>query len=170
MTPYSNAHKRVFDFSGLIPVYGLEFTERVATTFIAVAGNLVAARAELRRLMHFFTWLAALSGDDDGAADARRTAASILVSSSAWRCCTNRKPPTKKPKAGKKRGNPGFAIIEKLGQAGLFPPVQYHEKRRPAKTPDEESAPQPRRSAQHRRRSQEGSWRPPKPHRNTVTL
>ena len=59
-TPYSNAHKRVFDFSGLIPDYGLEFTEHAATTFIAVAGKLAAARAERRRLMHFLTWLAAM--------------------------------------------------------------------------------------------------------------
>ena len=59
-TPYSKRHKRVFDFSGLVPDYGLEFTEQVATAFIAVAGNLVAARHERRRLMHFLGWLAAL--------------------------------------------------------------------------------------------------------------
>ena len=59
-TPYSKAHKRVFDFSALIPDYGLKFTEHVATTFIAVAGKLVAARAERRRVIHFLTWLAAM--------------------------------------------------------------------------------------------------------------
>ena len=40
-----------------------------------------------------------------------------------------------------------FAIIEKLGEAGLFPAGAFLEKRRPEKAPGEECAPEPSRSA-----------------------
>ena len=123
-TPYSNAHGRVFDFSGLIPDYGLEFTEHVATTFIAVAETLAAARAEHRRLMHFLTWLAALpettmaqqmrDGQDVDPREFVRVALLYQQESTYGEI-----------KAGKNRGSPRFAIIEKLGEAGLFPRVHF---------------------------------------------
>ena len=122
-TPYSNAHKRVFDFSGLIPAYGLEFTEHVATTFIAVAGNLAAARAERRRLMHFLTWLAALPEStmaqqmrDGQRVDPREFVRVVLL--------YQQETTYDEIKTGKKRGSPRFGIIEKLSQAGLFPYIQ----------------------------------------------
>ena len=34
-TPYSKMHKRVFDFSGLVPDYGLEYAEKVGTVATA---------------------------------------------------------------------------------------------------------------------------------------
>ena len=123
-TPYSNTHKRVFDFSGLIPDYGLEFTEYVGTAFIAVAANLVAARAERRRLMYFLTWLAGLPETtmaqqlrDGQQVDAREFVRVALL--------YQQETTYDETKAGKKRGSPGFAIIEKLGQAGLFPRVHF---------------------------------------------
>ena len=122
-TPYSNAHKRVFDFSALIPEYGLEFTEHVATAFIAVAGNLVAARAERRRLMHFLPWLAALPEStmaqqmrDGQRVDPREFVRVVLL--------YQQETTYDEIKTGKKRGSPRFGIIEKLSQAGLFPYIQ----------------------------------------------
>ena len=124
-TPYSTAHKRLFDFSELIPEYGLKFTEQVATTFIAVAGHLVAARAERRRLMHFLTWLAALPETtmaqqmrDRQHVDTREFVRVALLYKQETRHETI--------KSGKKAGNRGFAIIEKLGQAGLFPAAHFN--------------------------------------------
>ena len=123
-TPYSNAHNRVFDFSWLIPDYGLEFTEQVATTFIAVAGKLAAARAERRRVMHFFIWLAALPETtmaqqmrDGQHVDPREFVRVALL--------YQQESNYEAAKAGKKRGSPGFGIIEKLGEAGLFPRVHF---------------------------------------------
>ena len=72
-TPYSNAHKRVFDFSGLIPDYGLEFTEQVATTFIAVAGKLGRGTGRTAPGDALPEMGGSAAGDDDGAANARRT-------------------------------------------------------------------------------------------------
>ena len=123
-TPYSSGHKRVFDFSGLIPDYGLEFTEQVATTFIAVAGKLVAARAERRPVMHFLRWLAAMPETtmaqqmrDGQHVDPKEFVRVALL--------YQQERNYEETKAGKKRGNPGFAIIEKLSRAGLFPYVQF---------------------------------------------
>ena len=35
--PYSKTHKRAFDFSGLVPDYGLEYAEKIGTVFVAVS-------------------------------------------------------------------------------------------------------------------------------------
>ena len=123
-TPYSNAHRRVFDFSDLIPEYGLEFTEQVATTFIAVAGDLVAARAERRRLVHFLTWLAALSETtmarqmrDRQPVDPREfTRVALLYQQEITYDA---------PRTSKRIGSTGFGIIERLGEASLFPCVRF---------------------------------------------
>ena len=123
-TPYSDAHKRVFDFSGLIPEYGLEFTEHVATTFIAVAGSLVSARAERRRLMHFLTWLAALP--DTAMAQQMRYGQDVDAREFVRVALLYQQETTyDEIKTGKKRGSPRFAVIEKGGQAGLFPSVHF---------------------------------------------
>ena len=123
-TPYSNAHKRVFDFSGLIPGYGLKFTEQVATTFMAVAAKLASAQAEHRRVMHFLTWLAALpettmaqqmrNGQDVDPREFVRVAL-LYQQETTYDKVARRK----------KRVSPGFGIIEKLGEAGLFPRVHF---------------------------------------------
>ena len=123
-TPYSSVHKRVFDFSGLIPEYGLEFTECVATTFIAVAGNLVAARAERRRLMHFLTWLAALP--ETTMAQQMRDGQYVDPQEFVRVALLYQQETTYgAPRTDKRRGSAGFAIIEKLGEAGLFPCVRF---------------------------------------------
>ena len=123
-TPYSNAHQRVFDFSGLIPEYGLEFTERVGTTFIAVTGNLVSVKAQAHRLVHFLTWLAALPettmaqqmryGQD---IDPREFVRVALLYQQETKLV--------EIKTGRKRGQPRLDIIEKLSQAALFPDIQF---------------------------------------------
>ena len=71
-TPYSKAHGRVFDFSGLIEEYGLAFVERVATTFVAVAENLAWPQSEQPRLVDFPHMAGGASGVLGRAADARR--------------------------------------------------------------------------------------------------
>ena len=131
-SPYSNAHKRVFDFSALIPDYGLKFTEHVATAFIAVAGSLVAARAERRRVMDFFRWLAALPETrmaqqmrEGQHVDPREFLRVALVyqQETIYEESEARQ---------EERRSPGFGIIEKLGEAGLFPRVQFTRTRQPA--------------------------------------
>ena len=120
-TPYSKAHECVFDFSGLIEEYGLGFVERVATTFVAVVGNLVVAWSQHRRLVDFLTWLAALPESTiarrmrDGRPVGRREFVRVaLLYQQEVNYGENRK-----------ASSSGFAIIEKLGEAGLVPRVHF---------------------------------------------
>ena len=123
-TPYSKAHGRVFDFSGLIEEYGLAFVERVATTFVAVVGNLAEPQAVQPRVVDFLTWLATLPESSvawrmrDGQPVDRREfcrLALLYQQQVAYGESTQSRPVT----------SSRFAIIEKLGEAGLFPRVQF---------------------------------------------
>ena len=124
VTPYSMAHGRVFDFSSLVEEYGLAFVERVATTFVAVAGNMVGPRKELRRLVHFLTWLVALPEStvarrmrDGQPVDRREFVRAALLYQQEVAYDETRE--------GRNVAGPRFAIIEKLGEAGLFPRVHF---------------------------------------------
>ena len=124
VTPYSDAHGRVFDFSALTEEYGLAFVERVATTFVAVSVNLAFPSSEHPRLVDFLTWLAALPDSAiarwlrDGQPVDRREFVRVALLyqqevtygeiSEARQAISSR-----------------FAIIEKFGEAGLFPRVHF---------------------------------------------
>ena len=120
VTPYSPAHACVFDFSGLVEEYGLAFVERVATTFVAVAENQTDPGNDQRRLIHFLAWLAMLPESTvarrmrDGEPVDRREflrLALLYYQEAAYDARTV--------------ANFGIRIIEKLGEAGLFPRVQF---------------------------------------------
>ena len=124
VTPYSKAHGRVFDFSGLVEEYGLAFVERVATTFVAVTGNLASPWSEHRRLVDFLTWLAALPEStlarrmrDGPPVDGREFVRVALLyrQEVAYGEISESRQVT----------SSGFAIIEKFGEAGFFPRVHF---------------------------------------------
>ena len=124
VTPYSKPHGRVFDFSGLIEEYGLAFVERVATTFVAVAGNLAFPWREHRRLVDFLTWLAALPESTvarrmrDGQPVDRREFVRVAL-------LYQQEVAYGEIREGRKLTSSGFAIIEKFGEAELFPRVHF---------------------------------------------
>ena len=124
VTPYSKPHGRVFDFSGLIEEYGLAFVERVATTFVAVAGNLAFPWPEHRRLVDFLTWLAALPESTvarrmrDGQPVDRREFVRVAL-------LYQQEVAYGEIREGRKVTSSGFAIIEKFGEAELFPRVHF---------------------------------------------
>ena len=124
VTPYSKPHGRVFDFSGLIEEYGLAFVERVATTFVAVAGNLAFPWPEHRRLVDFLTWLAALPESTvarrmrDGQPVDRREFVRVAL-------LYQQELAYGEIREGRKVTSSGFAIIEKFGEAELFPRVHF---------------------------------------------
>ena len=124
VTPYSKPHGRVFDFSGLIEEYGLAFVERVATTFVAVTGNLADPRKEHWRLVDFLTWLAALPEStvarrmrDGQPVDQREFLRVALL--------YHQEVAYGEIRDGRRATSSRFAIIEKLGAAGLFPRVHF---------------------------------------------
>ena len=53
VTPYSDKHRRIFNFSCLIDCYGLNFTEKAATVFVSLISNLVSAKGYYYRIIHF---------------------------------------------------------------------------------------------------------------------
>ena len=56
--PYSDKHKRIFDFSDLIDGYGLNFTEKVATVFNSFISDMESPKAYYYRIIDFLLWLA----------------------------------------------------------------------------------------------------------------
>ena len=123
-TPYLEAHGRVFNFSSLVEQYGLAFVERVATTFVAVAGHLVGARKHHHRLVHFLTWLAALPGStvarrmrDGDPVDRREFVRLALL--------YQQEVAYGGPGGGTKVKGLYIGIIRKFGEAGFFPRVHF---------------------------------------------
>ena len=124
VTPYSKAHGRAFDFSGLIEEYGLEFAERVATTFVAVAGELVNPVQQYGSLVDFLTWLAELPEFTvaqrmrDGQPVERREfvrAALLYQQEVAY----------DERQEGMRAPSVRFSIIKRFGEAGVFPRVHF---------------------------------------------
>ena len=58
VTPYSDKHKRIFDFSRLVDFYGLNFSEKVATVFISLIEDIEAPKSYYQRIIHFLLWIA----------------------------------------------------------------------------------------------------------------
>ena len=123
VTPYSRAHACVFNFSGLVAEYGVGFVERVATTFVAVAENLVDPGNDQRRLIHFLAWLATLPEStvarrmrDGESVDQREFVrlALLYLQEATYGESSD----------GRPLFNSGIRIIEKLGEAGVFPRVR----------------------------------------------
>jgi hypothetical protein len=59
-TPYSRKHDRVYSFKSLEAIYGIEFTEKVGTAFIAVSNGMKTqgvTKAKYSRIKHFLEWL-----------------------------------------------------------------------------------------------------------------
>ena len=58
VTPYSDKHKRIFDFSRLVDFYGLNLAEKVATVFISLIEDMESPKPYYQRIIHFLSWLA----------------------------------------------------------------------------------------------------------------
>ena len=56
-TPYSKIHDRVFDFSTLIELYGLEFAEKIGTAYLAISSKMASPKQSYLRTLHFLSWL-----------------------------------------------------------------------------------------------------------------
>ncbi len=58
VTPYSEVHDRVFSFESLVSAYALEFSEKIATGFIAITNNVKSTpKSQYYRVKHFLLWL-----------------------------------------------------------------------------------------------------------------
>ena len=125
-TPYSREHRRVFDFSGLIPLYSLEFAEKVGTLFIAAAARKSSAKELYRSIRRFLLWLAKnephVSQQLKDGQDVPRAAFERAGLTYQQKLILEAQ--LQKSTQGTKC-DPGFAIIEQLGGLGLFPRVRF---------------------------------------------
>ena len=125
-TPFSTKHQRVFDFSELVPEYGLEFVERAGTVFITVSGSLAAAKAHYHRLRHFLGWLANRPSGDIAA---RLGQGERVEKGEFERAALQYKAELTYERANGqgdgRRSHPLLSIIERSGEAGLFPHVRF---------------------------------------------
>ena len=125
-TPYSDKHERVFDFSGLVPDYGLEYAEKVGTVFIAVSESLVAPKAHYHRMRHFLGWLANRpSGDITERLRRGEAVGRGEFERAALLYKAELTDEMAKGRGDRRRAHPLLSIIERSGEAGLFPRVRF---------------------------------------------
>ena len=124
--PYSKTHKRAFDFSGLVPDYGLEYAEKVGTVFIALSEGLVNPKSHYHRIRHFLGWLVTGPSGDIAIAERFRRRQKVERTEFERAVLLYKSELTYEEGAGgraHKRLVHLTSIIEKFGEAGLFPPV-----------------------------------------------
>ena len=120
-TPYSNAHHRIFDFTDLVPAYGLEFAEKVGTLFIVVTATKRTAKASHARLRRFLLWLS----KKDPAITAHLKSGTRIARAQFERVCQLYQ---HKLASKKRTQSPALRVIEELANAGLFPPCAAAQK------------------------------------------
>ena len=129
-TPYSETHRRVFDFSHLSDLYGLVFAEYIGTAFVAVAASKTGADQYRHRITHFLKWLA---DDELGATIAKAVRHGGAIDTMQFEECAHRYHrevyfafvglADKKP--GARGSHPNLQVIEMLSEAGVFPRVHF---------------------------------------------
>ena len=133
VTPYSDKHKRIFDFSGLVDFYGLNFSEKVATVFISLIEDMESPKAYYQRIIHFLSWLAKdpqvygeLAADlgNNKHIDQAKFERAIYQYKEALlsraEIDSNRQG----------RSKPDFKVIKKFTGAGVFPQIRFQMRKK----------------------------------------
>ena len=135
--PYSDKHKRIYDFSRIIDTYGLKFTEKAATVFVSLISDLVEPQAYYRRIVDFFVWLAEgphLYGElvadlrDNKRIDEAKFELAIFEYKETIQSRARR------GSQSLKSSNLALNIIQKFADAGIFPRVRFHRTKRRSKS------------------------------------
>ena len=108
-----------------MPKYGLEFAERVGTVFIAVSGRWVSPKSHYHRIRHFLRWLANWRSGDI----AERFGRGEKVDWAEFERAVLRYKEVvtygdDDGQAHRRPLGPALSVIEKFGDAGLFPRVR----------------------------------------------
>lgn len=129
--PHSRSHGRVFDFTELIPAYGLPFVEKLATAFVFVADDLASPKGSYQRVRHFLGWLADHSPAKSDVMPALRANLSPPTAPFERMLLAYREELMNAPNRGTRRSaHPQLAIIERMGQVGVFPEISIGRRRR----------------------------------------
>ena len=129
VTPYSDKHKRIFDFSRLVDFYGLNFSEKVATVFISLIKDMESPKPYYQQIIHFLLWLAKdrqmygkLAADlgNNTHIDQAKFELAIYQYKDA--------PLSRAEVDSARRGRfrPYLQVIQKFADAGIFPQIRFH--------------------------------------------
>lgn len=131
-TPYSRTHNRVFSFKSLIGTYGLEFSEKIGTAFIAISNELASPKAAYGRILHFFEWLADESNGALDVATSLATGKKVNQTRFERACMQYQQDALAKAELGNDRSKgskPIFNSITKLGKAKVIPLFHFRRLR-----------------------------------------
>lgn len=126
-TPFSEKHKRVFAFDDLIPLYGLEFAEKVGTVFIAVTSKLESVKGCHARIRHFLSWIADENNGAGDVFDALVNDEAINDKRFSRVCLEYQQALYADPDCPKHQY---FAVITRFGEARVFPKHTFRKKAR----------------------------------------
>ena len=125
--PYSDKHKRIFDFSCLAETFGLNFSEKAATVFISLIEDMASPKAYYRRIVHFLLWLAndpQLNGKlaADLGSNKRIDQAQFELAINQYREDLLSRAEIDSARRG--RFIPHLEVIQKFADAGIFPQIR----------------------------------------------
>ena len=131
--PYSDKHKRIFDFSCLAEIYGLNFSEKVATVFISLIEDMASPKAYYQRIVHFLLWLA-----NDPQLNEKLAAdlgSNKRIDQAQFELAINQYREDLLSRAeidSARRGRfiPHLEVIQKFADAGIFPQIRFRMRKK----------------------------------------
>lgn len=129
VTPYSDKHKRIFDFSRLVDFYGLNFSEKVGTVFISLIEDMEWSKPYYQRIIHFLLWLAndpQLYGElaADLGNNTHIDQAKFELAIHQYKDAPLSRAEVDSARRG--RFGPDLQVIQKFADAGIFPQIRFH--------------------------------------------
>ena len=123
--PYSEKHRRIFDFSCLVETFGLKFSEKVATVFILLVADLAEPKASYSRIIDFLLWLAngsygKLAADLGNKKQIDKVTFELAVTEYRESLLSR----AAIDSASRRWNRPHIAVIQKFADAGIFPQIR----------------------------------------------
>jgi len=136
--PYSKKHERVFDFEELIEIYGLEFSEKIGTAFIAITTPLKSGyKPYFSTLVTFLKFIASNKYDDDELSNVfnqLKSGSKIDQNEFDFTCLKFRAEVNFFGVVeGVNEASISYTVITKCGNAKLFPIYTFKQNKRQAK-------------------------------------
>jgi len=127
-TPFSCKHQRVYSFHSLVNLYGLRFTEKIGTAFIAITNGCATGTAKNKYLTikRFFEWIAEPSNIDSEVFELLKSDKKVSQSLFGKACMRYRasvlqESPNK---------NLNLSVITEFGSARVLPKYTFKQKGR----------------------------------------
>ena len=129
VTPYSDKHKRIFDFSRLVDFYGLNFSEKVATVFISLIEDMESPKPYYQRIIHFLLWLVnapQLYGELAADLGNNKHIDQAEFERAIYQYKDAPLSRAEVDSARRGRFRPELQVVQKFADAGIFPQIRIH--------------------------------------------